>query len=116
MFEDLIGKTYEEVGRCYGLCQIVCGRLGIKLPEIVNVEPGQELAEIEKHMHRFKPAKDPGPGDLAHIRSFGDQHHVGVLISRSKMLEVTKGGMVGGIDIDHPRMRSRIIGIYRYVG
>ncbi len=116
MFDDLIGKTYEEVDRCYGLCRIVCGRLGIELPEIANIEPGQELSEIEKRMHLFRPAKDPGPGDLVHIRSFGDQHHVGVLINQRTMLEVTKGERVAGVDIDHIRYRNRIMGIYRYVG
>lgn len=116
MFDDLIGRTYEQVGKCYGLCRIVCRRLGIDLPPMNDVCADQANDEIERRRHLFRPVTDGRPGDLVHIRNFEGPAHVGVLVSASAMLQVTRGHRVHRIRLDHIWIRSRIVGVYRYAG
>jgi len=111
-YDDLIGKPYKEDGRgpdgydCYGVCMEVCKRAGINLPEF------NELKD-SKFLHIDKP----DIGDLVLIRSTCDQH-AGVMVSKSKLLQVNSTGHRGvhEMRLDHPWIKGRIIGYYRYVG
>lgn len=110
MFDDLIGKPYKEHGRgldgydCYGVCMKVCERIGIKLPEVdeLSSEPF------------YKPEK-PQLGDIVLINA-GVERHVGVMLDRLQLLTVYSTGRRGvhRMRIDHPWIKDRILGIYRY--
>lgn len=118
MFDDLIGKSYQEVGRCYGLCRIVCSRLNIDLPPLGDFEPGTELQEIEKRVHLFGgvEAGSERPGDLIHIRGLNGEIHVGVIIKRNTLMQVVRNHRVHLMRLNDIWIRSRIVGIYRYAG
>lgn len=114
MFSDLIGKSHEDVGMCAGLASIACARLGIDLPAWQNICVDQAQAEIEKRKGLFEEVRSPQPGDLVHIRSMADRHHVAVVISKTHMIQSTSAHGVHTMRLDHPWLVSRIIGFYRY--
>lgn len=114
MFSDLIGKSHTDVGMCAGLASIACARLGIDLPDWSDICIDQAQAEIEKRKELFEAVEVPQPGDLVHIRSMDDRHHVAVVINRTHMIQSTSANGVHMIRIDHPWLASRLIGFYRY--
>ena len=109
-YQDLIGKPYKENGRgpdgydCYGICIEVCKRIGIYLPELKDI--------LEK---RFIRINKPRAGDIAIIETTYEMH-VGVMINASQLLQVNSLGRRGvhRIRIDHPWLKQRISGFYRY--
>lgn len=115
MFSDLIGKTHVEVGQCEGLMRIACARLGIDLPPWPDICVDQAQAEIDRRKGLFDEVQVPQPGDLVHVRSMDNQHHVAVVISKTHMIQSTRANGVHTIRLDHPWLASRIIGFYRYV-
>lgn len=116
MFNDLIGKTYQQCGNCYGLCRIVCSRLGIDLPIWEEFCVDQAAEQIEKYKHFFEPVIDkPIPGDLVHIINFDGPPHVGVITEPNTIMHVTSGHRVHRMSINNQWIKSRIAGIYRYV-
>ena len=115
MFSDLIGKSHEAVGRCAGLARTACARLGIDLPAWPDICADQAQAEIEQRKGLFNKVGSPQPGDLAHVRSMDNRHHVAVVISQTHMIQSTGTHGVHTIRLDHPWVTSRIIGFYRYV-
>ena len=112
MFDDLIGKRYEDNGRgpngydCYGLCLEVCRRLKIRLPELDGI--------LE---HEFFKIETPMAGDLALITTV-DGRHVGVMEDNVSMMQVVSTGNRGvhRIKINHPWIKERVEGFYRYKG
>lgn len=114
MFSDLIGKTHKEVGGCSGLVTIVCRRLGINLPEWGKIYESHAELEIESRKWLFNKVKYPLYGDLVHIRTFNNNHHIAVVIDENCLLHSTKKHGVHKIRIDHAWLKNRIIGFYRY--
>jgi len=112
MFDDLIGKQYKENGRgpegydCYGVCMKVCKRIGIKLPEV-----------DELYREPFYQPDQPQLGDIVLI-DVGCERHVGVMLDRRQLLTVYSTGRRGvhRMRTDHPWIKDRILGIYRYEG
>ncbi len=115
MFDDLIGKTYEQVGRCFGLCRIVCGRLGINLPDWTQVCADQAADMIERCKPGFVPVTGAvRPGDLVHIVNFDGPPHVAVVVAANTVMQVTSGHCVHRMGLDNIWIKTRIAGIYRY--
>lgn len=114
MFSDLIGKKHDDVGHCGGLARIVCDRMGIDVPAWGPVDRSRAKAEIEARKGFFVKVDSPQPGDLVHIRSMDDRHHVGVVISPTHLIHSTSSHGVHTMRLDHWWLASRIIGIYRY--
>ena len=110
MFDDLIGIPYKENGRgpdgydCYGLVLTVCHRLGIDLPD------RQELLKVP-----FEKVKIKQAGDIVFIPNFTGGH-IGVMENSSTMLQVIDRHPVHRMKINHPWVRNRIEGFYRYAG
>ena len=110
MFDDLIGKPFETNGRgpggydCYGLCLEVCHRLNIKLPEL------EQILE-----HKFFKIDKPQAGDIALITTV-DGRHVGVMENNMSMMQVVSTGNRGvhRMKINHPWIKERVEGFYRY--
>lgn len=116
-FDDLIGKTYEDCGNCYELCRSASERMGIYLPQWVDVCIDNVESEIKKRLHHFIPVTGTAQrGDLVWITNFGGPPHIGIFIERGVILHVSRGRRSGRIRIDNPRIKNRIAGIYRYVG
>jgi len=107
MFDDLIGKPYKENGRgpdgydCYGLVLTVCHRLGIDLPD------RQELLKVP-----FEKVEIKQHGDIVFI----PPDHVGVMENKNMMLQVMIRHPVHRMKINHPWVKDRIEGFYRYAG
>lgn len=109
--DDLIGKPYKEKGRgaggydCYGICIEVGKRFGVEFPE---------LKDLIKH--EFESIDKPEPCALVLIQTV-DTRHVGIMIDKIFMLQIidNKRG-VHKIRVDHPWVKNRIVGYYRYVG
>lgn len=114
MFSDLINRPHDAVGRCAGLARTVCRRLDIELPPWGEIYSDQAEAEIEARKGLFREVTRPMPGDLVHVRSWDGGHHVGVVISRSEMIQSTRTRGVHTLRLDHPWLKGRIIGFYRY--
>jgi cell wall-associated NlpC family hydrolase len=114
LFDDLIGKPYLECGKCYGLCRIAAGRMGIDLPHWQDVAQSQVAAQIEKARPLFTPVKNPQPGDLVYVVNFGAPPHVGIVIEPNVMLQATRRHNCHRMRLDHPWIRGRIEGFYRY--
>lgn len=110
MFDNLIGKSYGMDGRgpdcfdCYGLCIEVCSRLDIKLPEL------DKLPEAN-----FEKVKRPNAGDIVLMQT-SYERHVGVMIDFTNLLQVNSMGRRGvhRMRLDHPWIKDRIVGFYRY--
>jgi len=110
MFDDLIGKPYLENGRgpdgydCYGICMEACSRIGVALPEL------KDLLNTP-----FNKVDDPALGDLVYINSV-DERHIGFMENSNTILQVIKTGRRGvhRININHPWIKDRIAGYYRY--
>lgn len=111
MFEDLIGQLYEKNGRgpngydCYGLVETVCHRLSIDLPSF------KSLCE-QSMRHRFIKVSKPQAGDIVFI----PPGHVGIMENKNTMLQVMDRHPVHRMKINHPWVKDRIEGIYRYAG
>ena len=75
----------------------------------------QPEAEIENRKGLFQAIDTPEIGDLVHVRSMNNLHHVGVVVGKNEMLQSTKRHGVHKIRLDHPWLSNRIIGYYRYV-
>ena len=114
MFDDLIGKPYIENGRgpngydCWGVVMEIGRRIGVKLPE-VDVIGQQRFFKINKSETRG--------GDIVLIDA-ANGRHTGAMINRKKLMTVESTSKRGVhiINIEHPWIKSRIIGIYRYAG
>ena len=110
MFDDLIGKPYKENGRgpedydCYGLVLTVCHRLGINLPD------RQELLKVP-----FEKVEIKRPGDIVFIPG-QTSGHIGVMENHNTMLQVMDRHPVHRMKINHPWLKDRIEGFYRYAG
>jgi hypothetical protein len=116
MYNDLIGKSYNECGKCYGLCRIVAERLGVDLPSWPEVAKAQAATEIEKAMPLFSRIEDNfRPGDLVHIENFDSEPHIGIIIEPMTMLHATKKHGCHKMRLDHPWIKNRVEGVYRYV-
>ena len=111
IFDDLIGKPYKENGRgpdgydCYGLVEIVSRRLGIDLPAF-------GLLCLEAMKHRFIKVSKPEAGDIV----FVPPGHVGIMENKNTMLQVMDRHPVHRMRINHPWIKDRIEGFYRYAG
>lgn len=81
---DLIGKEYEEVGRCWGLAVKVCSRRGLYLPPT----PEAALAEA-KALGQTVEVPDDGTLVIMH-NSQNDEHHVGVMLDRRYIMHATR--------------------------
>ena len=109
MFNDLIGKLYKENGcgpnsyDCYGLVEVVCHRLEIDLPSF-----GFLYSEAMKH--KFIKVLKPEAGDIVFI----PPEHVGVMEDHNTMLQVMDRHPVHRMKINHPWVKDRIEGFYRY--
>jgi cell wall-associated NlpC family hydrolase len=110
--DDLIGKDYKEKGRgpdyydCYGLCMEVSNRFGMKLPELHDLI-----------RHKFITLDKPEPGALVLIET-ENTRHIGIMIDKKSLLQVNSLGRRGvhKIRINHPWIKDRIVGYYKYVG
>jgi cell wall-associated NlpC family hydrolase len=110
--DDLIGKKYEKNGRgpdefdCWGVCLEVCRRIGIYLPEV------EELSN-----EPFEKVDKPKVGDVVFIK-MTEEGHAGVMINNSSFLQVISTGNRGvhRMKINHPWVKDRIEGFYRYAG
>jgi cell wall-associated NlpC family hydrolase len=115
MWTDLIGKTHAEVGHCAGLATIACRRLGVPLPDWGDICLRHAQYEIESRKNLFTEVTGPPqPGDLVHITPFDNTHHVAVVISPTRLIQSTSTHGVHIIRIDHPWIKDRIVGVYRY--
>jgi len=97
----------------------VCRRLGVPLPEYRTLALDAITGDA---VNRFRPwfietTGHPAPGDLVLIRKMdGSEYHVGVMVERGWFLQATSDHGVFRMRLNHPRVRDRIEGIYRYKG
>lgn len=111
---DLIGKTHSNIGRCKGLAETVCRRIGISLPDLEVPEDVENNREIRTDLkNKFEKVENPQLGDIVHIRSMDGGHHVGVVISRTHFIHSTDKHGVHLMRLDSAWVRSRIRGFYR---
>jgi len=109
---DLIGKPYKKKGRgpdyfdCYGLCMEVSSRFGTELPKLKDLI-----------RHKFISLDGPQVGSLVLIETDGTRH-IGIMISKKSFLQIKDIDQRGvhKIRIDHPLIKDRIVGYYKYVG
>jgi cell wall-associated NlpC family hydrolase len=114
---DLIGRSWEDVGRCWGLVREVNRRFGRELPAWDDICTDYAACEIAKRRRFFiDVSDDPRPGDVVHITADEGPPHVAAYLGGNVILNVSQKWGVHRVRLTHPQIRSRIEGIYRYVG
>jgi cell wall-associated NlpC family hydrolase len=118
--DDLIGKTFEEVGHCYGLCRLVCKRMGIEIPNYrVTDDAIRNGLEIQKarEWDQWAEIKKPQAGDVVAYRmKFGFPTHVGVMINEHEFLHALENVGVVRESILASTWKRRVVGFYRWIG
>jgi cell wall-associated NlpC family hydrolase len=120
LFADLLGKRWLEGARgpdaydCVGLVLEIQRRRGIPVPEYVSSEAefhrqfGQDASFAE--CPRLEAAQ---PGCIVLLKMGANQHHLGVMVDRYRMVHTAEGSQ--GVCIERvldPRWARRIVGYY----
>jgi len=84
LFRDLIGASYNDF-TCYELAREIYKRLGIELPEFVNLTGVSLIRQlvIEKQKRTIELSK-PEPFCIVHIARGEAETHVGVVLGDCK--------------------------------
>ena len=86
LFDDLIGKSFEEVGKCLGLVREVYKRRGIEIPDFNthSIEEEHETIENEKNNYTEK-IDSPEPYCIVTFKTVGPfVTHMGVVLEDCK--------------------------------
>jgi cell wall-associated NlpC family hydrolase len=112
---------------CWGLVRLVLEReAGITAPGYAEYDAGDLLgaarafragADLNGPFKRV--AGSPAAFDVALMHALDDRHrriasHCGVMVSSHHLLHVTRACHSVVLPVDHPLVRSRIIGFYRH--
>jgi len=78
---------------------------------------GTELPKLRDLIkHDFVSVEKPEPGALVLIKTV-DTRHVGIMINNKSLLQIMNNGRGSHeIKINHPWIKDRIAGYYKYVG
>ena len=104
---------------CWGLVRLVyAAELGIDLPGYDGVSPcAAELAEIDALIAAgsgdWRQVDQPAPFDVLLFRRGRWRSHVGLHVTRGRMLHMDEGGSQLA-DPDGPLWRSRFVGAFRH--
>lgn len=120
------GRSREEGVDCWGLVRLVYAeRLGIYLPgldgEYRGVDDSEAIGRIVAHQRDFSrrwrpiPVDERAVGDVALLRVLGGAH-VGVLVSRTRMLHAQLGTASCVERLDSRFWAPRLEGAFRFQG
>lgn len=133
-FNDLIGVPYIEGGRdierdggldCNGLFLAGARRFGLDIPDWFAGVLASETERVSMAVDRARSSGKwirrprPAPGLAAAFYSLENPSligHIGLCISKSMILHVTRGRNSAAIAVDHPFWSRYIEGFYQYAG
>lgn len=112
------GRDFDGVD-CYGLVWLFYkNELGIELPMFLGYE--EKLESYQNKIEESRPllnvveVEKPNTADIGLFHYRGLLSHVGLYIEKNKILHILKKTHSVIIKIDHPTIRGRIEGWYRY--
>jgi cell wall-associated NlpC family hydrolase len=120
LYADLVGKPFVEGGRgpygydCVGLATVIQRRRGFDVPDFLSSE-----AELHRQIAAggfiadCKRMGEPEPGCVALIKMGAQEHHLGVMVSRYRMIHTT--AQTKGVVIESilgPLWMRRILGFF----
>jgi cell wall-associated NlpC family hydrolase len=111
MVKGLVGMRFVKGGRnprygldCWGLVMEVCGRYGVKVPDV-------RIGEFDKH---WEAVEVPNEGDVALIAIHPEHvNHAGVYVGDGRIIHTTAA--TGAVVTHVKAFGDRIVGYYRYV-
>ena len=106
---------------CYGLiCLIYKNELNIELPLFDefyndNANDREILKLFEENRKKWKQVYDKKIGDIVYFVIAGLEKHVGLLVGDNCFIHnLRQGGSSTLANLNSPKWRRRIVGIYRY--
>jgi len=119
---DLIGKSYDSVGGCWGLCCEIAARRGSKMPYHDTPEDLDNANALFVHIKskRFTRIERATPWCLVAFKIFHDgqiRWHAGTVdASGAKFVHVRKSTGVCKGRLHHPFWAESFEGFYDYTG
>ena len=119
------GHDYDGCN-CWGLCHLVLkNECGIETPSYGELSAADLLAAARKFrsivaVETWEKVDDYRAFDCVLMHAMSDDRslrlpgHVGILISPSRVLHVWSKTAAVHMPIDHPRVRNKIIAVYRH--
>lgn len=111
LFNDLIGKPFEEVGKCIGLVREVYRRRGIEIPDFNYTSIEDEHLVIENEKDNLTEKIDvPEPYCIVTFRTVGPYvTHMGVVLEDCKtFIHAARNKNVCIQKLNHPFWGQRI--------
>lgn len=116
-----VGIPYSDLGRgpdsfdCYGLIQMVLDReFGIRMDDLHNEKVGHiDPRDLRRRISQTVRVTEPRDGDILMFK-MPRGWHVGLYVSRSRMLHTCSPDPSRVSRIDEAPWESRLVGVYRF--
>jgi sulfur carrier protein ThiS len=124
-FEQYIGLPYAEKGRdvsgvdCWGLVRLIYkNELQIDLPSFSVEYTQTDTARIEELIAQYKEgwqeAQEPAVGSIVLFRVFGNESHVGVVVSPTHFIHVRENQDSVIESLNSASWARRVVGYFNY--